>query len=249
MPLAARTLTALALGFFLIGASAADIKVLSTPTVKSVLDDITTGYERTFGHHVNVVYDPVGALKRRLDAGERCDVAILVPNTMDDAAKAGEMDASSVKTIARAGYGVAVAERAKKPDVATVEAVRKTLQDAKSISYSKDSNSSAYFLSLLDKLGLPEVRSRLVAVSGPTVVHAVATGDAELTVITVPNIVSEPGVQLAGRLPAELQSYSVFVAGKCASTANAAAAQSFIDFLQNASVTASMASHGLERVP
>ena len=118
---------------------------------------------------------------------------------MEALAKAGRVDAASAVSIARAGYGVAVRADASKPDVSTVSSVTPALRNAGSMSCSPDSNSSAYFVSLLDKLGLSDLKGRLKPVAGPTVVEAVAKGDADRTVITVPNIVAERGVQLAGR--------------------------------------------------
>lgn len=243
----------LAVAALLLGSTvtlAADLKILSTPTVRSVLQDVLPAFQQQTGHRVEVTYDPVGALKRRIEGGEAFDLAILVPNVSDELIKAGSLDVATRTVFARAGYGVAVGANAPKPDVSTVNALKKALLEAKALSCSPDSNSSAYFVSLLEKLGIAEqLKPRLKAVTGPRVVEAVGSGEADLTVITVPNIVGERGVQLAGLLPAELQNYSVFVLAAAAKGTNKEAVQALARFLQSDAVTASIKARGLERVP
>ena len=83
---------------------------------------------------------------------------------------------------------------------------------------------------------------------GGTVVEAVAKGEADLTVITVPNIVGTVGVELAGLLPSSLQNYTVFAAGVSAATLDAQAAKALIEFLMAAQVTPAFNAQGLERI-
>ena len=75
-----------------------------------------------------------------------------------------------------------------------------------------------------------------------------ARGDAELTVITVPNIIGTPGLELAGLLPPELQNYTVFTAGEAAHSGASQAVKVFLDFLGGPEATAVLKAKGLERV-
>jgi molybdate transport system substrate-binding protein len=228
---------------------AEDLKVLCTPTVRSVLQDVLPRFRQETGHVVEVSYDPVGAIKRRVEGGEAFDLVIVVPSVADELVKAGRLDASASVPFAKAGYGVAVKAGANKPDVSTKEGLRRALLEAKGLSYSPDSNSSAYFVALIDKLGLGEqLKPKLKAVAGPRVVEAIGSGEADMTVITVPNIVGERGVELAGLLPFELQNYSVFVVAAAASGTKQKAARELLDFLRSETVTGAIERRGLERV-
>ena len=66
---------------------AADIKVLSTPTLKSTLAELGPQFERTSGHRLLIKYDSAAALKRQIEAGEAFDVTILLPPLIDDLQK------------------------------------------------------------------------------------------------------------------------------------------------------------------
>ena len=104
-------------------------------------------------------------------------------------------------------------------------------------------------LSLLKRLKIEdEIKGRLVAASDRSPVDAVATGEAEMTIITVPNIVGVHGVEVGGLLPAELQNYAVFDAGIAKTTTDRTAAQSLINFLLSPSAVETMVSKGLELV-
>lgn len=229
-------------------ASSAEIRVLSTPTLKTTLDELGPKFERATGHKLVTKFDAVAVLKRQIEAGETFDVAILLPAAIDDLIKQGKVIRRT--DISRSGVGVAVRAGASKPDVSSVDALKRTLLSANSISYSPDSASSTFFLGLADRLGIgAEVRPKLKAAPGGRVMEAVASGDADLTVITIPNIVGVPGVAVAGLLPAELQNYTVFSAGVGANAIEVNGAEELIRHLIAPETAAVLEAKGMERVP
>jgi len=229
-------------------ANSAEIKVLSTPTLKATLDDLGPKFERATGHKLVTKFDAVAVLKRQIEAGETFDVTILLPAAIDDLIKQGKVIGRT--DISRSGVGVAVRAGAPKPDVGSVDALKRALLSANSISYSPDSASSTFFLSLVDRLGIGgEVRPKLKAAPGGRVMEPVAGGDADLTVITIPNIVGVPGVTVAGLLPAELQSYTVFSAGVGAAAKEVDGAKELIRYLVAPEATPVFDAKGMERVP
>ncbi len=228
---------------------AADLVVLSTPTLKSTLQEMGPQYEKATGNHLAMKFDSAAALKQKIEAGEPFDVAILLPPMIDGLIKDGKVSAATRTDIARSSVGMAIRAGSPKPDISSVDAFRQALLQAKSMSYASDSASSAYFLGLLDRLGIAaEVKPRLRAVPGGHVIEAVASGEADLTVITVPNIIGVPGVELAGLLPAALQHYTVFTAGVAAASANTVAARSLLDLLVSPDAARVLASKGMEPV-
>lgn len=228
-------------------AGAAEIAVLSTPTMKGVLDELAPAFARATGHTLGLTFEGVPALKRRIEAGETFDAALLLPAAVDDLTRSGKIAVGSRSDIARTAAGVAVRAGAPKPPVGTSEDLKRTLLAAKTISYSQDSASGSYFLHLLDRLGIEtEVKPKLLAVTGRSPVEAVARGEAELTVITVPNIVGVESVALAGLLPEELQNYTTFSIGVSANAKEPKAAEQLIAFLRSPAAAAAIRSKGLE---
>jgi molybdate transport system substrate-binding protein len=137
-----------------------------------------------------------------------------------------------------------------KPDVSSVDALKRALLSANSISYSPESASSTFFLSLADRLGIGgEVRPKLKVAPGGRVMEPIVSGDADLTVITIPNIVGVSGVAVAGLLPAELQNYTVFSAGVGANAKEVDGAKELIRYLIAPEATAIFEAKGMERVP
>lgn len=229
------------------GASAADVIVFSTPTFKAALQELAPAIERASGDRLVPSYASVAALKRRIEAGERFDVALLLANTIDALSRQGRIDAASATTLARAAVGVAVHAGLPVPDVGSELALRAALSRARSFAYGPDSASGAYFLTLLDRLQVPDAKAKLVPVAGGAVMDAVAKGDADLTIITVPNIIGVAGVTMAGKLPEALQNYTVFSGGVAASTPPSAAGRALMRFLASDEAARVFARHGLER--
>lgn len=230
-------------------AQAAEIKVLSTPTLKSSFGELTAQFERESGHKLALRFEGVPVLKRLIEGGEPFDIAILLPADIDDLIGKGKIGAGARTDIARTAAGIAIRAGAAKPNVGSVEDVKRTLLAAGSISYSPESASGTYFLSLLGRLGLDAaVQPKLVPVTGRSPVDAVARGEADLTVITVPNIVGVSGVELGGVLPTELQNYTTFSAGLSASTMQKKAAEELVKFLRTPTAIAVFRSKGLEPV-
>lgn len=188
-------------------------------------------------------------MKRQIEAGEMFDAAILLPAAVDDLTKLGKIAVGTRADIARTAAGVAIRAGALKPQVASSEDLKRTLLAAGTISYSRDSASGSYFLHLLDRLGIEnEVKPKLLAVAGRSPVEAIARGEAELTVITVPNIVGVEGVALAGLLPEELQNYTTFSIGLSSNAKEPRAAEQLIAFLRSPVAAAAIRSKGLEPV-
>ena len=143
--------SALRLLAFLIGclaasaASAADVRVMISAGFFNVYAELGPAFEKATGHKLVTTRGPsLGdspeAIPTRLARGENADVVIM------DGAGADLLDA---RDLTRAGSRIPLAEsfigmvvRAgqPKPDISTVEALRKTQLDAKSIAYSDSSS-------------------------------------------------------------------------------------------------------------
>jgi len=231
-------------------AGAAEIQVLSAGGVRPPLDELFAQFERASGHKVAVKYVGGPTVKREIDAGAAFDVAISNANVIDELIKAGKLAKATRADIARAGVGVAVRAGARKPDIASVEAFKRTLLNAKSVAYSKDGTAGTHFRGVLQRLGIsnamePKLKATVAAdpVGGALVL--VAKGEAELGIAAIAAI-SGPGVELAGPLPAELQAYIQFAAAVGTSARESKAGAALIKFVTAPAAAAAYKAKGME---
>jgi molybdate transport system substrate-binding protein len=194
---------------FATSARAADIKVFCTNGVKAVVEELLPQFERTTGNKVVISYEPSTQIKKRIDAGEPFDLAMMTTALIDAEIKAGKLQFESRRFVARSGLGLSIRSGAKKPDIATVDAFKKALLAAKSITYATQGASAAPFEALVAKLGIesqvkPKYNLRPTA---SQVGEAVASDAAEIGVAPVSEILPVKGVDLVGPFPKDVQSY------------------------------------------
>src|SRR4029079_17143596 len=116
-------------------ASADEIKVVSSVGIKTVVEALAPQFEKTSKHTVTTVFDLSANVKKKIDSGEAFDVAILTPPMIDDLIAKGTVVPASRTVVARVGLGLMNKSSAKKLDVSTVDAFKKTLLDAKAITF------------------------------------------------------------------------------------------------------------------
>jgi molybdate transport system substrate-binding protein len=216
-------------------ANAAEIKVLASVALTSALDELTPAVERTTGNKLVIGYDLAAALRKRILDGETADVVILTRPMMDDLQKQGKLLPSSVINVG--GTAIAIAARAgiPKPDISSIDALKRALMSAKSIVYAdpaKGGASGVYFAQVLDRLGLAkQLKAKTMLVPGAQAAEVVAKGEAELGIGQASEIIPVSGAQLVGPLPGDLASVTVFTAGIGVGTKSSAAAKAIIEFL------------------
>lgn len=215
-------------------ADAAELKIFGSRVTKVILGELGPGFEKATGFKPEVVADVAAVMKRRIEGGEPFDLAVLVDFQIDDLIKSGKLLAETRTDIMSSGIGVAVKRGAPKPDISTVEAFKQTLLNAKSITYLKEGASTIHLRKLFDQLGIADaVKAKAVETTGEQVSEFVAEGKVELGLIVAPNILSVPGAELVGTLPAEINSIVMFTAGVSAQSPNQQAARELIKLLKS----------------
>jgi molybdate transport system substrate-binding protein len=207
-------------------ANAAELKIFGSRVTKVIVGELGPGFEKSTGVTPVVIADVAAVMKRRIEAGEPFDLAVLVDFQIDDLIKSGRLLADSRTDIMSSGIGVAVKRGAPKPDIGTVEAFKQTMLKAKSVTYLKEGASTIHLRKLFDRLGIADaIKPKAVETDGEMVSELVAEGKVELGLIVVPNIMSVPDAELVGPLPAEINSIVMFTAGVSAKSANQQAAR------------------------
>ncbi|MGZ5871898.1 MAG: molybdate ABC transporter substrate-binding protein [Bradyrhizobium sp.] len=226
------------------GLHAAELKVLAGGSLTSVLTELGPQFERASGHKLIIHFDTTPNLIKSATSGEPFDLGVVPIDVFkDEAAKARFR---SPIEFARVGYGVAVRAGAPKPDVSTLDAFKKTLLDAKSITFLPASAAGAYILKVFDRLGIDQaMKAKTVEQSQPgQIIPAVIRGDAEIAVF-VNNVLTAPGAEIAGPFPAELQQELIFPAAIAADAKEAAAAKEFIDYLTSPAAASVIKAKGM----
>ena len=230
-------------------AGAADIKVFCTNGVKAVVEELLPQFERTTGNKVVISYEPSTQIKKRIDAGEPFDVAMMTTSLIDEEIKAGKLQFESRRFVARSGLGLSIRSGAKKPDIATVDAFKKTLLAAKSITYATQGASAAPFEALVAKLGIePQVKPKYnLRNTASQVGEAVASGTVEIGVAPVSEILPVKGVDLVGPFPKDVQSYVEITAAAGTGAKEKDAANKLIAFIVSPANAALIKAKGMER--
>ncbi len=229
-------------------AQTAEIKVLSAAGIKSVVEDLGAKYEKASGH--KLVFKFVGgpAVQEAIASGEEYDVAISQPAQIDRLLKDGKIIANTRTDIARSGMGLGVRKGAAKPDIASADGFKRALLGASSIAYAGDGASGVFFNGLFDRLGIAaEIKPKLKSMpAGTPSAEAVARGEAEIVLLSVPSILVVSGVDLVGPLPPDLQYYSGFAAGVVSASKEADAGGAFIKLLASDEALSVLTAKGLE---
>jgi len=225
----------------------AEIKILSTHAVQEVLNEVGPLFERVSGLDLAIDYDPANALKRTIEAGTPFDVAIVTRAVIDELAVKGKVRRETCKDICRSGLGIAVRRGAAVPDIATVDALRRSLLATRSLVRSKEGTSGAYFETLLNRLDIADaMREKIVLGPSGRIAELVARGETEMAVQQIPELLPVKGAQYVGPLPEELQLWTVFAAGVGSAASTPAAAKAFIEALATPSAVALFKAKGLE---
>jgi molybdate transport system substrate-binding protein len=229
-----RLIGALCLSLMASAAQSAELKIFGSRVTKVIVGELGPQFAKATGLTPVVVADIAAVMKRRIEAGEPFDMAVLVNFQTDDLIKQGKLVVESRADIMSSGIGVAVKRGAPKPDISTVEAFKQTMLKAKSVTYLKEGASTIHLRKVFAVLGIADaVKAKAVETAGEQVSEKVADGEVELGLIVIPNIMSVPGAELVGPLPAAINSVVMFTAGISISSPNQEAARTLIKLLKS----------------
>jgi molybdate transport system substrate-binding protein len=153
--------------------------------------------------------------------------------------------------LAESFIGMVVRAGEPKPDISTMDSLRKTLLAAKSIAHS-DSSSGTYLSTVgFKKLGIAdEIASKTRKVRGPPsgelVAAVVARGEAEVGFQQVPELIHVPGVDFVGTVPSDIQPPTLFVGALPKGSQQPDAAAALLRYLSSTEATIIIEKAGLK---
>ena len=186
-----------------------------------------------------------------LDPDDRFDSHIAdTLAALDELVKSGkvrEIGCSNFSVAQIREAEAAVKAGAAHPDIATEASLRATLLGARSVAYSRIGASGIFFAQLIERMGIAsEINARArISPSGLTA-ERLLTGEADLAVQQLSELMQVPGIEVVGPIPRELQTAAVFSAGRLAASVKATESDALLKYLASPEVAPVLQGCGLE---
>ena len=254
MSLATRA-TGLVLASVLLLASTAaggEIRVMASGGFTAPYEAVVPEYERASQSKVVTSYGASmggapDSIPMRLERGEPADVVIMASTALDELIKQGKVVAGSRVDLVRSSIGMAVRSGAPRPDISSVEALKRALLEAKSIAYSASASGMYLSTELFPRLGIADqIKAKSQRIESERVGIVVARGDAEIGFQQISELLPIKGLDYVGPLPPEVQRVTVFSAGVAVGAKDPDAARALIKFLASPDVHSAIRKSGLE---
>jgi molybdate transport system substrate-binding protein len=231
-------------------ALAAEIKVLSAGAVEPGLVRLAEQFQRDTGNKVKIQFATAPERARRLAAGEAADILIAPPGVVNEQVRNGKVDADSRITVGRVGVGVTVRSGAPDPDIATLEAFKRSLLNADSVVYNQAST-GLYLERLFELMGIAEqlkAKTTRYANGAQVLEHVIRGNGNEIGfgAITEIKLFEPKGLKLVGPLPAQVQNHTLYAAGVMTEAHSADEARDFIRFLGTPAAKQAFAATGVD---
>jgi len=231
-------------------AEAAEIKVLSAGAMKSIVTELGESFRQETGHTIVITSGAAGEIRKKMVAGEWTDVVIVTDTVLEQLATPGLIVADTRADIARTAIGVAVRQGTPLPDISTTEAFKQSILAAKSLVYTdpaRGATSGMHFAAVLQRLGIADaVKGKTVLWQSGYAAEALVTGQAELCVHQISEILPVKGVTLVGPLPKELQKLTTYSAAVASLATTPEVARAFVAYLARPSFKPKLAAAGLD---
>jgi molybdate transport system substrate-binding protein len=224
------------------------VRVLVSNGMKAAMEELQPQCERAIGHPLALQFNSTASVKKKIEEGAAFDVTIITSEAIADLIEKGKLAAGSRAELCRSELGIGIRAGAAKPDIHTPESLKRSLLDAKSITYPQDGASRGYIEKMFERLGIAaDVKPKIILApgSGPAT-ESVASGKAAMVITLFSEIVPIPGVEILGPLPGELHYDIRFAAAASTAAKNAAPGQALIAFLAGPKVKATLKAKGLE---
>lgn len=222
------------------------LTIMSTLAVGLAFERTILPHWQVGGRRIDMIWNPTAVLLQKIREGARADALVLVAGSMNDLADAGIIRADTIRPVAQAAFGLGVRTGAPTPDISTPEAFRDVLLKARRIVYSRTGASGKYFARLIGDLGIEAaVNARALVIPEGFTGRHLLTGEADLAVQQISELMSVDGVTVLGPFPEPLQVTTDFAAGIFAEAAQPEQARAFLRHLTSRESVRAYAAGGL----
>ncbi len=230
-------------------AETSPVHILVSNGLKASMEDLQTSCQASVGHPLDIRYNSTASVKKGIEAGERFDVTMITTEAIEDLVKQGKLAGDTKMSLGRSELGIGIKSGVPKPDIKTVDGLKKALREVKSITYPQDGASRGYIEKMFERLGIAaEVKPKIILApgSGPAT-QSVADGKAGFVITLFSEILPVKGVDVLGALPGEFQSDIKFSAAASAATSDKQAAKAVIACVTGSKATPVLKAKGIDR--
>jgi molybdate transport system substrate-binding protein len=227
-----------------------ELRVLALQSPQIIIREMAAQIARDAGFTITQLLDPAelpAHARQRIDRGEAFDVAFIEDMQLDALASEGKLLGGTRRNFLRVPIGVAVKSGAAKPKIDTVDAFRHAVLAAKSVAYLNGGRSGPYLQELFMRWGIgAAVDAKALRPDTDTVGELVAAGEAELGITAIATMMATRGVDIVGRIPAEIQSYVCFAGAVGPQAREAGGAKALLDFVTGPAALPVIRAKGME---
>jgi molybdate transport system substrate-binding protein len=230
-----------------------DLVVIAAGGGRGALEQLFTGFEHKSGYKVTATFGSGPGTNQKVAGGEAFDVAV-VQSPYPDVLASGNVASGAGTPLANFSLAVGVRQGAPRPDISTLEAVKRMLLAAPTVACADASTGSAAGVScneLIKKLGIAgQVQPKLKIAQGGGVgaMALVAKGDAEVGLAFVTEM-KNSGIDVVGPLSREISPPPVLVGFVSSHTKNSPAAKALVEYLSAPEAAAVYKSQGMQPGP
>lgn len=209
------------------------LQVMSTLAVELAFKrDLLPAWAQA-GVEAEVQWSPTTLLVEDIQLGKRADVVIMIKEQLERLEAEGVIQAGTITPIAQARFGLAVAAGTPHPVIATAADFLNTIRNAGSTVYSLSGASGLHFSKILRDHGMEDVLERGTPIPAGYTAERLISGEADLAVQQISELMMVPGAEVIGPFPDALQQTTDFAAAIFADARNVANARAFLDYLQS----------------
>ena len=231
-------------------ATADEVTLVAPGGIRAAIEKMIPDFEKKTGHKVKPTFGSGGGTKQQVVRGEPFDVPIVQP-PYPEVLASGNVVTSSETPLATVAVGIAVRKGARKPDISTPEAVKRTLLAAKGVAYPDPAGGAAAgvsFKETLKTLGIAEQMAPKIKIArgGAAAMASLAKGEVEIGLTFISEIITEPGVEAVGPLPRAISAPTALVGFVSAHAKSPEAAKALLAYLSSPTAAAVYKAVGMQ---
>ena len=227
-------------------AHAADIKLFEGNALNAVMEELGPQFEKATENKLVVTLGTSAQLKARIESGEAFDAVLLTKAALDELATAGKIaDAPPRRDRARRHRRRDQERRAeaRSEQHGSVQAGDAECKIGRLRRSDADRRGAEGLVRQARHRRRDEDKIKPLTIQAAV---AVTNGDVEIAMTQISEILPYPGVEPAGPLPPDIQTYTMFSGGISATAKNAEAAAALIKFLTSPDAKALIKAKGME---
>jgi molybdate transport system substrate-binding protein len=230
-------------------ANATEVRFFHPGVTTGFVKTLVPQFENSSGHKVTTAAGTGGALTSRVRKGETADLVIVTTEQVEQLIAERKIVLGTQAAVASVGMGMGVRKGVAKPDISSVDALKRALLAATSIGYPDPAGgapSGIHAAKMIAGLGLAdELKSRIrLYGSGPQTAAALAKGEVELAFSQMTDLVGSDSIVVAGLLPPTFQNTTHLSGGVVAGSRQQDSARALLSFLTSPAAKAVLQQRG-----